>query len=144
MAHIKADADLHRCGESSDFATASLDAYLDRICAGPAARSHVMAWWMISGNGDPGRISAAEFLSSCAYSGGQPEGMLAALAQYRRGNTAREQRQRNGRGEPIVAVHDGDHQQFAQRLQIEAPPLHRVDFGLADNDALPSRIQRRL
>jgi len=80
MAHIKADVDLYRCGESPDFAATSLNAYLDRICAGPAARSHVMAWWMISGNGDPGRISAAEFLSSCAYGGGQPEGMLAALA----------------------------------------------------------------
>jgi monoamine oxidase len=38
-----------------------------------------MAWWCISGNGDPGRISAAEFISSCAHGDGSPEGMMAAL-----------------------------------------------------------------
>jgi monoamine oxidase len=83
MAHIKADVDLYRCGEIPDFAATSLNAYLDRICAGPAARSHVMAWWMISGNGDPGRISAAEFLSSCAYGGGQALQLNTAIRQVR-------------------------------------------------------------
>ena len=58
--------------------TVSLDAYLDRIDASPEARNHVIAWWTISGNGDPAVISAAEFLSSCAYGGGRPEGMIDA------------------------------------------------------------------
>jgi monoamine oxidase len=39
----------------------------------------VLAWWTISGNGDPDRVSASEFLSSCAYGDGSPESMITAL-----------------------------------------------------------------
>lgn len=66
-------------GQGRSFASASLSSYLGRLGAGPAARSQVMAWWTISGNGDPAVVSAAEFISSCAYGGGKPEGMLDKL-----------------------------------------------------------------
>ena len=57
----------------------SLNAYLDAIEASPEARAHVLAWWTISGNGDPAVVSAEEFISSCAYGGGDPQGMLDKL-----------------------------------------------------------------
>jgi monoamine oxidase len=38
-----------------------------------------MAWWCISGNGDPAQTSAAEFVSSCAHGDGSPEGMMNSL-----------------------------------------------------------------
>jgi monoamine oxidase len=80
MARIKSDVDRYGKGEAADLASVTLNQYLDDIGACPAARCHVMAWWTISGNGDPTRISAVEFLSSCAYGGGAPEGMMTALA----------------------------------------------------------------
>jgi monoamine oxidase len=80
MAKIKSDAERYERGEGPDLAAVPFNAYLDRIGASPAARVHAMAWWTISGNGDPDRISAAEFLSSAAYGGGRPEGMVNALA----------------------------------------------------------------
>ena len=57
----------------------TLNQYLDRIDAGPEIRTFVLAWWTISGNGDPDRIAATEFLSSCAYGDGSPESMMTAL-----------------------------------------------------------------
>lgn len=78
MARIRADALAYRDGEAS-MAKLSLNQYLDLIGAPPEARVHALAWWTISGNGDPGRIAATEFLSSCAYGGGAPEGMMTAL-----------------------------------------------------------------
>ena len=79
MQRIGIDAMRYKAGETTDadgkpMTTVSLNAYLDRIDASPEARSHVLAWWTISGNGDPAVISAAEFLSSCAYGGGAPGG----------------------------------------------------------------------
>ncbi len=57
----------------------SLDQYLRRIKANRAARAQILAWWCISGNGDPAATSAAEFLSSCAHGDGSPESMMSAL-----------------------------------------------------------------
>ena len=64
MARIKADALRYRAGERTDsdgqsMMTVSLNEYLDRIDASPEARNHVMAWWTVSGNGDPAVISAS-------------------------------------------------------------------------------------
>ncbi len=78
MARIRADALAYRDGDASK-ANFSLNQYLDLIGAPSEARVHVLAWWTISGNGDPERIAATEFLSSCAYGGGAPEGMMTAL-----------------------------------------------------------------
>ncbi len=84
MRRINEDAARYAEGQRTDrngesIVSLSLNAYLERIAAGPAARSQVFAWWMISGNGDPDVVSAAEFLASCAYGGGSPEGMLEKL-----------------------------------------------------------------
>lgn len=84
MARIATDASRYKSGERTDadgqsMMSASLNDYLDRIDAGPEARNHVMAWWTVSGNGDPAVISASEFISSCAYGEGRPEGMIDKL-----------------------------------------------------------------
>ena len=74
---IKADALLYKSGKPCP---GSLTQYLDRIGASPEDRDYVLAWWTISGNGDPDVIAASEFLSSCAYGDGRPESMMTALA----------------------------------------------------------------
>lgn len=80
QAAIKADALLYKAGKPFPWnGPLTLNQYLDRIEASPEARAHVLAWWTISGNGDPEHISATEFLSSCAYGDGSPESMITAL-----------------------------------------------------------------
>ena len=84
MDRIAVDTRRHRAGEAVDdqgqpFAGASLSAYLARIAATPEARSQVRAWWTISGNGDPERTAATEYLWSNGYGDGDPEGMLRHL-----------------------------------------------------------------
>jgi monoamine oxidase len=77
---VKEHALLYKAGKPFPWTTPlTLNQYLDRIDASPEARAHVLAWWTISGNGDPDRISAIEFLSSCAYGDGSPESMITAL-----------------------------------------------------------------
>jgi monoamine oxidase len=78
MERIRTDAANYQSGERNT-AVISFNTYLDGIHASPEARAQACAWWTISGNGDPDRISAAEFLASCAYGGGRPEGMMTAL-----------------------------------------------------------------
>jgi len=84
LARIRTDALRYKAGEKTDadgqsMMAVSLNAYLDRIDASPEARAHVLAWWTVSGNGDPAVISASEFISSCAYGEGAPEGMIDKL-----------------------------------------------------------------
>ncbi len=81
LARIAADALLLKNGEAHDEAGRSLidisfAAYLARIEAPQATRDLCGAWWTVSGNGDPARVPASEFLSSCAYGGGSPDGMI--------------------------------------------------------------------
>lgn len=77
---IKDHALLYKAGKPFPWKTPlTLSQYLDHIGASPEARAYVLAWWTISGNGDPERISASEFLSSCAYGDGTPESMMTAL-----------------------------------------------------------------
>lgn len=81
LAAIRTDALLYKAGKPFPWkGPLSLTGYLDRIQASPEDRAHALAWWTISGNGDPDRISAAEFLSSCSYGDGRPESMMTALA----------------------------------------------------------------
>jgi monoamine oxidase len=80
MARIALDANRYARGEARELALLPLSRYLDRIDASGAARAQALAWWTISGNGDPHRISTAELLSSCAYGGGLPESIVTALA----------------------------------------------------------------
>lgn len=77
---IKQHALLYKAGKPFPWkAPLTLSQYLTLIEASPEVRAHVLAWWTISGNGDPERISATEFLSSCAYGDGSPESMMTAL-----------------------------------------------------------------
>ncbi len=77
---IREHALLYKAGEPLPWKTPlTLGAYLDRIEANAEVRTYVLAWWTISGNGDPDQVSASEFLSSCAYGGGTPESMMSAL-----------------------------------------------------------------
>ncbi|MGE3877147.1 MAG: flavin monoamine oxidase family protein, partial [Parvibaculaceae bacterium] len=77
---VKEHALLYKAGKPFPWKTPlTLSQYLDRIAAGAELRAYVLAWWTISGNGDPDRISASEFLSSCAYGEGTPESMMTAL-----------------------------------------------------------------
>ena len=58
----------------------SFTAYLTRIGAPQATRDLCGAWWTVSGNGDPARVPATEFLSSCARGGGAPDSMMDVCA----------------------------------------------------------------
>ncbi|QIG51295.1 FAD-dependent oxidoreductase [Nordella sp. HKS 07] len=81
LAAIQADAMLYKSGEPYPWqGPLSLTQYLDRIQASAEDRAYALAWWTISGNGDPDRISAGEFLSSCSYGDGTPASMMTALA----------------------------------------------------------------
>jgi monoamine oxidase len=64
---------------ASPLSEITMTSYLHRINAGRALRAQAMAWWCISGNGDPNLIAASEFISSCAHGDGSPEGMMHAL-----------------------------------------------------------------
>lgn len=80
IAAIRQDALLYKAGKPFSWqGPLTLNQYLARIEASPEARAHVLAWWTISGNGDPEKIAASEFLSSCAYGDGTPESMMTAL-----------------------------------------------------------------
>jgi len=84
MAAIVADAKRLKAGFEHDAAGApllsiTLDEYLARHRIARPAEAQIMAWWTISGSGDPATVSAGEFLASCSYIDGTPEGMMKAL-----------------------------------------------------------------
>ncbi len=81
MARIAADSALLKTGRREDEKGRPLSGitfadYLDRLNAPAATRALCSAWWTVSGNGDHGLIAASEFLSSCAYGEGHPDGMI--------------------------------------------------------------------
>lgn len=85
LARIMSDALLLKAGQPEDEAGRSLTnvsftAYLARIEAPRSTRDLCGAWWTVSGNGDPARVPASEFLSSCAYGGGHPDSMIEVWA----------------------------------------------------------------
>jgi monoamine oxidase len=69
-----------RDGQGRSLVDVSFAAYLARIHAPQATRDLCGAWWTVSGNGDPARVPASEFLSSCAYGGGTPDSMIEVWA----------------------------------------------------------------
>ncbi len=75
---LKAGFDHDRAG--APLLSVTLAEYLARHDIGMPARSQIMAWWTISGSGDPAAVSAGEFLASCGYIDGTPEGMMQALS----------------------------------------------------------------
>jgi monoamine oxidase len=81
ISRIAADAVLLKKGEDQNELGQSLTDisfadYLTRIGAPQATRDLCSAWWMISGNGDPARIPAAELLSTCARGSGAPDSLI--------------------------------------------------------------------
>lgn len=85
LARIVSDALRLKNGEPEDEAGLSLtdvsfEGYLARIEAPRSTRGLCGAWWALSGNGDPARVPASEFLSSCAYGGGHPDSMIEVWA----------------------------------------------------------------
>lgn len=85
LARIAADAKAVKQGRERDelghsLTDISFAAYLARIRAPEATRDLCGAWWTVSGNGDPARVPASEFLSSCAYGGGAPDSMIEVWA----------------------------------------------------------------
>jgi monoamine oxidase len=85
MARIVGDAAHLAAGHGTaadgrPIAGVSFAAYLDGLDAPECTRLHCSAWWAVSGNGDKDRVPAAEFLSSCAYHDGTPEGMIEVWA----------------------------------------------------------------
>lgn len=84
MASIVADSKRLKAGFDTDaegrpLLSITLDEYMARHRVTPAAEAQIMAWWSISGSGDPATVSAGEFLASCGYIDGTPEGMMQAL-----------------------------------------------------------------
>jgi monoamine oxidase len=78
-------ADAKRLGRDPDFPGLSFGSYLRRLADPPvsmpaATRDLCLAWWSVSGNGEIERVAASEFLSSCAYGDGAPDGIIAAWA----------------------------------------------------------------
>ena len=86
MARIAADSLLYKTGRHEDekgrpLTEITFATYLDRLKAPPATRALCSAWWTVSGNGDHSLISASEFLSSCAYGEGHPDGIIDVWAE---------------------------------------------------------------
>jgi monoamine oxidase len=94
LARIATDALLLKKGAAQDEAGRTLvdisfADYLVRIGAPHATRDLCSAWWALSGNGDPIRVPASEFLSSCAYGGGAPDSMIDVWADTLDGGITR-------------------------------------------------------
>jgi monoamine oxidase len=167
MARIRRDALRYGAGaraseDGSSLVSVSLESYLDRVAASDPVRSQVMAWWAISGNGDPKVVSAAEFLASCAYGGGVPEGMLDKLRDTLvPGASVLVERMLEGSGAAIdldwpaafirqdaagVIVTARDGRSVSGRFAILAAPLNalgQIEFGPPLQPAKAAAIARR-
>jgi len=119
LARIASDALRLKSGATEDEAGRSLTdvsfaAYLAHIGAPQATRDLCGAWWTVSGNGDPTRVPASEFLSSCAYGGGHPDSMIEVWADTLAGGvTLLTERMIAGatlvQSAPVARVSHGDH-----------------------------------
>jgi monoamine oxidase len=81
IARIAIDSMLLKQGHAEDeqgrpLLSLSLADYIHRIGAPPATRGLVGAWWTVSGNGDKELVPAHEFLHSCGYFDGTPDGII--------------------------------------------------------------------
>jgi hypothetical protein len=81
VARIAIDAMLLKKGHAEDeqgrtLLAISLAEYIRRLDAPPATRDLVGAWWTVSGNGDKALVPAHEFLHSCGYYDGTPDGII--------------------------------------------------------------------
>ncbi len=81
IARIAIDAMLLKKGHAEDeqgrpLLAISLADYIQRLGAPPATRDLIGAWWTVSGNGDKALVPAHEFLHSCGYYDGTPDGII--------------------------------------------------------------------
>jgi monoamine oxidase len=81
IARIAIDAMLLKKGHAEDeqerpLLALSLADYIHRLGAAPATRDLIGAWWTVSGNGDKALVPAHEFLHSCGYFDGTPDGII--------------------------------------------------------------------
>ena len=81
IARIAIDAMLLKKGHAEDeqgrpLVAISLEDYIQRLNAPEATRDLVGAWWTVSGNGDKALVPAHEFLHSCGYFDGTPDGII--------------------------------------------------------------------
>jgi (S)-6-hydroxynicotine oxidase len=81
IARIAIDAMLLKKGHGEDeqgrpLLSISLAEYIQRLGAPPATRDLIGAWWTVSGNGDKALVPAHEFLHSCGYFDGTPDGII--------------------------------------------------------------------
>jgi len=81
IARIAIDAMLLKKGHAEDergrsLLVLSLADYIQRLGAPQATRDLIGAWWTVSGNGDKALVPAHEFLHSCGYHDGTPDGII--------------------------------------------------------------------
>jgi monoamine oxidase len=85
IARIAIDAMLLKKGHADDergrpLLDISLADYVERLGAPAATRDLLGAWWTVSGNGDKALVPAHEFLHSCGYFDGTPDGIIEVWA----------------------------------------------------------------
>jgi monoamine oxidase len=83
IARIAVDATLLKKGHDEDdfgqpILGISLADYMARLQAPAATLDLISAWWTVSGNGDKALVPASEFLHSCGYMDGTPDGIIEA------------------------------------------------------------------
>lgn len=83
IARIAIDAMLLKKGQDEDdkgrpLLGISLADYMRRLKAPAATLDLISAWWTVSGNGDKARVPTGEFLHSCGYVDGTPDGIIDA------------------------------------------------------------------
>ncbi|MGH6959699.1 MAG: flavin monoamine oxidase family protein, partial [Dongiaceae bacterium] len=81
IARIAIDAMLLKRGHAEDeqgrpLLAISMADYIQRLDAPAATRDLIGAWWTVSGNGDKALVPAHEFLHSCGYHDGTPDGII--------------------------------------------------------------------
>src|SRR5262245_36365616 len=81
IARIAIDAMLLKKGHGEDergrpLLALSLADYIQRLGAPQTTRDLIGAWWTVSGNGDKALVPAHEFLHSCGYYDGTPDGII--------------------------------------------------------------------
>jgi monoamine oxidase len=131
----------------------SLAEYIRRLDAPPATRDLVGAWWTVSGNGDKALVPAHEFLHSCGYYDGTPDGIIEVWSDSLEGGvTALAARMIAASGArlelnaPVAALEQGadgvvartpDGRRFAAKAALVATGLNPM-AGLGFAPALPA------
>ena len=157
IARIAIDAMLLKTGHAEDeqgrpLLALSLADYIHRIGAPAATRDLIGAWWAVSGNGDKALVPAHEFLHSCGYFDGTPDGIIEVWSESLEGGvTALVTRMLADSGAqlelnaPVTALEQGadgvaartrDGRRFAAKAALVATGLNPM-AGLGFAPALP-------